>query len=65
MGVDWEIFLYKLVDNEISNEKWVQIQFEFLKCPNKMQLNFLRNFSENLNIFQSGYPLIKMRTFFS
>lgn len=65
MGVEGELFLIKMADNEVSNEKWVQIQFEFLKCPNKMPLNFLRNFSENLNIFQFGYPLIKMRTFFS
>ena len=31
MGVDWEIFLYKLADNE----KFIQIQFEFLKFSNK------------------------------
>ena len=30
-GGDWEIFLYKLADNE----KFVQIQFEFLKFSNK------------------------------
>jgi hypothetical protein len=35
MGVDWEIFLNKLAENEIIIEKLVQIQFEFLKCPNK------------------------------
>ena len=36
LGVDWEIFLdNKLAENEISIEKMVQIQFEFLKCPNK------------------------------
>ena len=35
MGVDWEIFLNKLAENEISIKKLVQIQFEFLKCPNK------------------------------
>jgi hypothetical protein len=33
--VDWEIFLDKLAKNEISIEKLVQTQFEFLKCPNK------------------------------
>ena len=33
--VDWEIFLDKLAENEISIKKLVQIQFEFLKCPNK------------------------------
>lgn len=35
MGVDWKIFLEKLAENEISIKKLVQIQFEFLKCPNK------------------------------
>ena len=35
LGVDWEIFLDKLAKNEISIEKLVQTQFEFLKCPNK------------------------------
>ena len=30
-----EIFLDKLAENEISIEKLVQTQFEFLKCPNK------------------------------
>ena len=35
LGVDWEIFLNKLAENEISIEKLVQTQFEFLKCPNK------------------------------
>ena len=35
MGVDWKIFLDKLAENEISIKKLVQIQFEFLKCPNK------------------------------
>ena len=35
LGVDWEIFLDKLSENEISIEKLVQTQFEFLKCPNK------------------------------
>ena len=29
-----EIFLDKLAENEISIEKLVQTQFEFLKCPN-------------------------------
>ena len=33
--VDWEIFLDKLAENEISIEKLIQTQFEFLKCPNK------------------------------
>ena len=36
MGVDWEIFLDKHAENEISIEKLVQTQFEFLKCPNKI-----------------------------
>jgi hypothetical protein len=35
MGVDWEIFLSKLAENENSIEKLVQIQFKFLKCPDK------------------------------
>jgi hypothetical protein len=35
MGVDWEIFLSKLAENKNSIEKWVQIQFKFLKCPGK------------------------------
>jgi hypothetical protein len=35
MGVDWEIFLSKIAENENSIEKWVQIQFKFLKCPGK------------------------------
>ena len=35
LGVDWEIFLDKLAENEISIEKLIQTQFEFLKCPNK------------------------------
>ena len=35
MGVDCEIFLDKLTENEIGIEKLVQTQFEFLKCPNK------------------------------
>ena len=35
MGVDCEIFLDKLAENEIGIEKLVQTQFEFLKCPNK------------------------------
>ena len=35
LGVDWEIFLDKLSENEISIEKLVQLQFKFLKCPNK------------------------------
>jgi hypothetical protein len=30
-----EIFLDKLAENEISIEKLVQTQFEFLKSPNK------------------------------
>jgi hypothetical protein len=34
LGVDWEIFLDKLAENEIIIEKLVQTQFEFLKCPN-------------------------------
>ena len=33
--VDWEIFLDKLAENEISIEKLVQTRFEFLKFPNK------------------------------
>ena len=45
LGVDWEIFLDKLAENEISIKKFLQTQFEFLKCPNKMPLNFHRNFS--------------------
>jgi hypothetical protein len=35
LGVDWEIFLDKLAENEIIIEKLVQTQFEFLKSPNK------------------------------
>jgi hypothetical protein len=35
LGVDWEIFLDILAENEISIEKLVQTHFEFLKCPNK------------------------------
>ena len=35
LSVDWEKFLDKLAENEISIEKLVQTQFEFLKCPNK------------------------------
>jgi hypothetical protein len=35
LGVDWEIFLDKLAENEINIEKLVQTQFEFLKYPNK------------------------------
>ena len=35
LGVDWEIFLDKLAENEISIEKLVQTQFEFLKYANK------------------------------
>ena len=35
MGVDWEIFLNKLAENEISIEKLPHNQFQFLKCPNK------------------------------
>jgi hypothetical protein len=35
LGVNWEIFLDKLAENEISIEKLVQTQFKFLKCPNK------------------------------
>ena len=35
LGVDLEIFLDKLAENEIIIEKLVQTQFEFLKCPNK------------------------------
>ena len=35
MGVEWEILLDKLAENEISIEKLVQTQFEFLKSPNK------------------------------
>ena len=31
--VDWEIFLNKLAENEISIEKLALIPFEFLKCP--------------------------------
>ena len=34
-GVDWEVFLNKLTENEISIEKMTQIQFAFLKYPNK------------------------------
>jgi len=33
--VDWEKFLDNLAENEISIEKLVQTQFEFLKCSNK------------------------------
>jgi hypothetical protein len=35
LGVDWEIFLDKQAENEISIEKLLQTQFEFLKSPNK------------------------------
>ena len=35
MGVDLEIFLNKLAENENSIEKLVHIHFEFLKYPNK------------------------------
>jgi hypothetical protein len=35
MGVEWEILLDKLAENEISIEKLVQTQFEFLKYANK------------------------------
>ena len=35
LGVDCETFLDKLAENEISIEKLVQTQFEFLKYPNK------------------------------
>jgi len=35
IGVDWEIFLDKLAENEISIEKLMHIHFEFLKCLNK------------------------------
>ncbi len=35
VSVDWKIFLYKPAENEISIEKLVQTQFEFLKCPSK------------------------------
>ena len=35
LGVDWEIFLDKIAENENSIEKLVHIQFEFLKCPSK------------------------------
>jgi hypothetical protein len=35
LGVDWEIFLNKLAENENSIEKLVHIHFEFLKYPNK------------------------------
>jgi hypothetical protein len=45
MGVDWEIFLDKLAENEDSIEKLVHIHFEFLKYPRKLLLNLLRNFS--------------------
>ena len=31
--VDWEIFLNRLAENEISIEKLALIPFEFLKCP--------------------------------
>ena len=34
-GVDWEVFLDKLTENEIIIEKMAQIQFAFLKYPNK------------------------------
>jgi hypothetical protein len=33
MEAEWEIFLNKLAENEITIEKLVHIQFEFLKCP--------------------------------
>jgi hypothetical protein len=35
MGLDWEVFLNKLAENEISIEKLALNQFEFLKCPIK------------------------------
>jgi hypothetical protein len=35
LGVDWEIFLNKLAENENSIEKLVHIHFEFLKYPCK------------------------------
>jgi hypothetical protein len=35
MGVDLEIFLNKLAEDENSIEKLVHIHFEFLKYPNK------------------------------
>jgi Transposase DDE domain len=35
-GVDWEVFLDKLTENENSIEKMAQIQFAFLKHPNKI-----------------------------
>ena len=35
LGVDWEIFLDKLAENEINIKKLVQTPFEFLKYPNK------------------------------
>ena len=34
LGVDWEIFLDKIAENENSIEKLVYIHFEFLKHPN-------------------------------
>jgi Transposase DDE domain len=34
-GVDWEVFLDRLTENEISIDKMAQIQFAFLKHPNK------------------------------
>ena len=40
LGVDWEIFLNKLAENEISIEKLVQTQFEFLNCPIKNAVLF-------------------------
>ncbi|MEY3323024.1 MAG: hypothetical protein RLZZ417_2607 [Bacteroidota bacterium] len=35
MGIDLEIFLNKLAEDENSIEKLVHIHFEFLKYPNK------------------------------
>ncbi len=35
MSIDWEIFLDKVTEKEISIEKLVQTQFEYLKYPNK------------------------------
>jgi hypothetical protein len=35
LGVDWEIFLDKLAENEVYVGKLVQTQFEFLKNLNK------------------------------
>jgi hypothetical protein len=54
-----EIFLEKLTENEISIEKLVQTQFEFLKCPNKMPLNLHRNFSYLLRFISKLPPMVK------